>query len=760
MSDAVNQRKPLAVKNVSRLPMPGSRLKAPTNFKRAHSPDGDHYEMKQRKRSRTDSFEADLPKMKQLSQVKSSSSLAASKSSATLRKQPCISKITRNVAAASQRPKLPSFAKTAPNPVVANGIKQKPGVGGASRKPLTGAVSKPNVGTNNVKPPAVAVAATAGGKKRAAWDVKGRLLDTEQTLRICQAELGELRKGTHTEIQDLVSSRSALQDERDRLDSEVSGLRQSLADLRQTHTQMTVELETNKRSFSKSKELVSMQEAEIAQLKETIKTVEGNIEASLKREQNLETEIKKCDQKILELEQNLASASQLIATREGEILQLKANIKSVERDIEESNKREQKFDSEIQKCNTNIETLERNLEEAKQTIVSRNDKITGLEDTVQMMQDQINEFKQNEQLHEVERRRLHNMVQELKGNIRVFCRVRPLLENETLGNNGVIPHMNFPDVDHKYLELEKLDSSLNESMLSSSRRGQSKHEFQFDRVFQPEASQAEVFSEISQLVQSALDGYNVCIFAYGQTGSGKTYTMEGPSVDDRINCGMISRAVKQIFETARKLEENGWQYEFKASMLEIYNETIRDLVDYRADKKHEIRLVGKDNTDTEVTDLSVLTVTSEQQVHKLLKKASENRAVAETKCNEHSSRSHSVFQLKLHGTNSITTETCSGILSLVDLAGSERLKESQSEGQRLKETLSINKSLSNLGNVIMALGNKDSHVPYRNSTLTYLLKSSLGGNSKTLMFVNVSPKEECFPETLNSLRFATKVKPV
>ncbi|KAI0232346.1 Carboxy-terminal kinesin 2 [Lamellibrachia satsuma] len=286
-----------------------------------------------------------------------------------------------------------------------------------------------------------------------------------------------------------------------------------------------------------------------------------------------------------------------------------------------------------------------------------------------------------------------------------------------------------------------------------------KYDFMFDRVFPPTSTQSIVFEEISQLVQSALDGYNVCIFAYGQTGSGKTFTMEGATDREAPELmGMIPRAVEQIFKSAADLKDKGWRYEVEVSFLEIYNETIRDLLGNGRDNvKHEIRMVAANSSEVTVSGLTHVKVTTERKISDLLRKASENRAVAETKCNKRSSRSHSVFCMKLSGHNVHTEETSLGLLNLIDLAGSERLKDSGSQGARLKETQSINSSLANLGNVIMALANKEPHIPYRNSKLTHLLQNCLGGSSKTLMFVNVSPKEECFSETLNSLRFATKV---
>ncbi len=199
-------------------------------------------------------------------------------------------------------------------------------------------------------------------------------------------------------------------------------------------------------------------------------------------------------------------------------------------------------------------------------------------------------------------------------------------------------HIRFPESDEKEIEL------LQEYESSSGKTLEKSYPFTFDKVFVSSMTQNDVFDEISQLVQSALDGYRVCIFAYGQTGSGKTYTMEGPSQavlnNDKSQIGMIPRAVHQIFATAEDLKSKGWEYTMEASFLEIYNETIRDLLgNGDLNKKHEIKH-NIQNLTSSVTDLTVLTVTNEQKVFSLLKKASENRAVGETQCNERSSRSH------------------------------------------------------------------------------------------------------------------------
>ncbi|CEH13680.1 c-terminal kinesin [Ceraceosorus bombacis] len=304
------------------------------------------------------------------------------------------------------------------------------------------------------------------------------------------------------------------------------------------------------------------------------------------------------------------------------------------------------------------------------------------------------------------------------------------------------------------------------------------HAFRFDRVFQPSATQSDVFEEVAHLTQSVLDGYNTCIFAYGQTGSGKTHSLEGsanlhlgaaavPTQDPEA--GLIPRAVQMLWSTAEHLRAKGWRYEFEGQMLEIYNDEINDLLGKhelsgsssggsRNEMKHEIK---HEKMRTFVSDTIVVPLESPSQVFSLLAKAKSRRQTAATLMNERSSRSHCVFILRVKGANALTGESCDATLSLVDLAGSERVNASGSDKDpvRFTETKSINKSLSSLNDVITALGNAKTggHVPYRNSTLTWLLKNSLGGNSKTLMLLAISPMAEHLNETINSLRFASKV---
>ena len=339
---------------------------------------------------------------------------------------------------------------------------------------------------------------------------------------------------------------------------------------------------------------------------------------------------------------------------------------------------------------------------------------------------------------------MHNIIQELRGNVRVFARIRPFLPDD----GEQIVNGESPSVTHFGDEQVAVPNPNNPSQ---------RHEFSFDRVFGPSAGQEDVFEDVSELVQSALDGYNVCLFSYGQTGSGKTHTMQGAG--SGVMRGLIPRCLEQIGLHKIAEEKDGWEFSMEVSFLEIYNETLKDLlrVNMNQECKHEIK-VGTDGRRT-VTDLTVKVIDPNDRVavDAILSLAAKRRATGSTDMNATSSRSHSVFTLNMTATHVERNQVVRGTLNLVDLAGSERLDRSHATGQRQKETVAINKSLSSLVDVFTAIGQKQSHVPFRNSKLTYLLQPALSGDGKTCMIVNLSPTEASVPETLCSLRFASKV---
>ncbi|XP_060733506.1 kinesin-like protein KIFC3 isoform X2 [Tachysurus vachellii] len=336
------------------------------------------------------------------------------------------------------------------------------------------------------------------------------------------------------------------------------------------------------------------------------------------------------------------------------------------------------------------------------------------------------------------RKKCHNELVRLKGNIRVFCRVRPICKEEVEADSKSV--VTFDSDDDAVLYLS------NKGKLMA---------FDMDKVFTPQATQAEVFQEVQSLVTSCIDGYNVCIFAYGQTGSGKTYSMEGIPEDPGIN----QRALHLLFsEVSEKMPD--WRYTITVSMVEIYNETLRNLLGENPSEKLDIKMCPDGSGQLYVPGLTEITVKSVEDINKVFDLGHMNRATACTNLNEHSSRSHALLIITVVGFNSSTGHRTSGKLNLVDLAGSERISKSGAEGSRLREAQCINKSLSALGDVINALRSRHSHVPFRNSRLTYLLQDSLSGDSKTLMLVQVSPVESNIIESVCSLKFAQRVRTV
>jgi len=340
----------------------------------------------------------------------------------------------------------------------------------------------------------------------------------------------------------------------------------------------------------------------------------------------------------------------------------------------------------------------------------------------------------------LERKKLHNIIQELKGNIRVYMRCRPPLRKELqeLGEDALcVSHPNPGEV----------------RVFNDKNREKT---WEFDETFDVRSTQEAVYRDVSGLVTSVMDGYNVCIFAYGQTGSGKTHTMAGPPTDRGVNW----RALDDLFGRSRE-RRSEFRDVITLNILEVYNEEIRDLLvngqSNSRDDKLEIRQGEFGNF---VPGLTQREVTSLRDVEELFALAESNRATATTNMNEHSSRSHMMLTVTVMSENLAVGTVQRGKLNLVDLAGSERINKSGAAGQALKEAQNINKSLSALGDVIAARASKASHIPFRNSTLTYLLQDSLSKDSKTLMICCISPLLDSAEETYCSLNFAARVRTV
>ncbi|XP_049380688.1 kinesin-like protein KIN-14R [Solanum stenotomum] len=378
--------------------------------------------------------------------------------------------------------------------------------------------------------------------------------------------------------------------------------------------------------------------------------------------------------------------------------------------------------------------LSRDAHECTDSIPDLNKMVSAVQSLVEQYEDL--KMKYNDE--QAKRRKLFNEVQEAKGNIRVFCRCRPLSKAEV--SDGCSTVIDF-DV-AKDGELGILNGS------------STKKTFKFDRVYTPRDDQGDVYADASPMVISVLDGYNVCIFAYGQTGTGKTFTMEGT----KGNRGVNYRTLEELFKIAKERNET-FTYDISVSVLEVYNEQIRDLLaPPTTSKKLEIKQAPEGLH--HIPGLVEAKVENIEEVWNVLQTGSSARAVGSNNVNEHSSRSHCMLCIMVTSKNLIDGECTKSKLWLVDLAGSERLAKTDVQGERLKEAQNINRSLSALGDVISALANRSSHIPYRNSKLTHLLQDSLGGDSKALMFVQISPSDKDLSETISSLNFATRVRGV
>ena len=359
------------------------------------------------------------------------------------------------------------------------------------------------------------------------------------------------------------------------------------------------------------------------------------------------------------------------------------------------------------------------------------------------------------------RKKAQEYIHNIRGNILVYCRIKPsLLKNE---ENTII---SFPEI------LDENINNTNNQILTSIelKNNLMKNSYHFDRIFPENTSQYEIFEEIKSFIQSSLDGDNICVFAYGATGSGKTYTMQGKIEENNKNfitqqSGILPRTAKFIFEEKKRLEKMNENLDISFSAIEIYNETIYDLLIQNNNNKKIPLTVYCANNEVNIPNLQWKNIQNENDIIKFTLHASNTRSCDSTSFNSVSSRSHAIYRIKIYN----NSNKKNSMINIIDLAGSERssLKATSNLTKEEKDYIKkiqneanfINKSLSALGRIINMIGDKKNCnklvIPYRESKLTIVLQNYLKPNSKTVMIVNVSGENKDYNFTKESLNFAT-----
>ncbi|RVW78887.1 Kinesin-like protein KIN-14E [Vitis vinifera] len=446
------------------------------------------------------------------------------------------------------------------------------------------------------------------------------------------------------------------------------------------------------------------------------------------------------EQRIQRLEKKKADEVEVLEKKfeqEGKTLRLR--VSELERKLEVVTQDLAVAESTLAVRATDLASLQNNLKELEELREMKEDIDRKNEQTATILKMQAAQLAELEVLYKDEqvlRKRYFNIIEDMKGKIRVFCRLRPLSEKEVVEKERCV--LNTFDeftVEHPWKD-DKAKQHI------------------YDHVFGGSATQEDVFED-TRASQHHEYGYNVCIFAYGQTGSGKTFTIYGSDG----NPGLTPRATAELFKIIKR-DANKFSFSLKAYMVELYQDTLVDLLLPKNAKRLKLDIKKDSKGMVSVENVSIASLSTYEELKSIIQRGSEQRHTSGTQMNEESSRSHLILSIIIESTNLQTQSVARGKLSFVDLAGSERVKKSGSSGNQLKEAQSINKSLSALGDVISALSSGGQHIPYRNHKLTMLMSDSLGGNAKTLMFVNISPAESNLDETYNSLTYASRVRSI
>ena len=334
------------------------------------------------------------------------------------------------------------------------------------------------------------------------------------------------------------------------------------------------------------------------------------------------------------------------------------------------------------------------------------------------------------------RRKIHNRYMYLRGNLRVMCRVRPFLPFEKINKKSQIETM-----------------VINNDSISIFQENKQEKNFEYDYIFDTKSTQKDVYEEVTLLIQSMVQGNNICIIAYGQTCTGKTYTIQGPNSK---NPGIVPRAARELFLILNNFNKSNFFESIRLSMtiIEIYNEQIYNLLE---ESTPNLNMYEDASGNLIIPDLNPISINSFDEANKLFKLAAKFRHTSSTEYNDRSSRSHCIFsfQLKLTGKDGRIIRST---LHIIDLAGSERISKSQNKDEKLrKESICINLSLHSLSTVLNSIALKANHIPYRDSKLTHFLKDSLNENYNILLILLVSPNVKDISETISTLQFGERI---
>ncbi|ESW30047.1 hypothetical protein PHAVU_002G120200 [Phaseolus vulgaris] len=585
-------------------------------------------------------------------------------------------------------------------------------------------------------------------------------------------DLSKLAEESQTNADQLLEKLREKQKEEEEMLQEIDGLKKSLKADKQSLAEVTGDrdklrslcYEKDKELQAKILEKKNMEEkmAKLSNLVTENATKKDTPQANNQVSQKLEEDLKLCKGELLVAEETIKGLRSEKLILEQKLFEFEKNseeeINSLQCKLEQERKN---LNSQVYDLELKLDMFRQELTVAKSTLSVKDSEVAALKNNLDELEE-LREMKEdidrkNEQtavilkmqaaqLAEMEllykeeqvlRKRYFNTIEDMKGKIRVYCRLRPLSEKEIANKE----RDSLTTVDEFTVEHPWKDDKSKQHI--------------YDRVFDGDATQEDIFEDTRYLVQSAVDGYNVCIFAYGQTGSGKTFTIYGAE----NNPGLTPRATAELFRILRR-DSNKYSFSLKAYMLELYQDTLVDLLLPKNAKRLKLDIKKDSKGMVAVENVTIVSISTVEELNSIIQRGSEQRHTSGTRMNDESSRSHLILSVVIESTNLQSQSTARGKLSFVDLAGSERVKKSGSAGNQLKEAQSINKSLSALGDVISALSSGGQHIPYRNHKLTMLMSDSLGGNAKTLMFVNVSPTESSLDETHNSLMYASRVRSI